>query len=74
MTGEPRPALAVVAGQPTAEEVAAVVIALTARAAAAAGAAAPGAVPRSAWSASSQLMRDPVTAGPGAWRASALPR
>jgi hypothetical protein len=77
MTGDLRPALAVVAGQPTAEELAAVIITLTAlsaRATEAAGSAAPNAAPRSAWSASSQLMRDPVTAGPGAWRASALPR
>jgi hypothetical protein len=66
------PVLTVVTGQPTAEELAAVVVVLTARAGRAGPESAPGAPP--AWSARSRLMRAPVTAGPGAWRASALPR
>jgi Acyl-CoA carboxylase epsilon subunit len=66
-------ALAVLAGQPTADELAAVVVVLAARA----GAAGSGTVrpePAAQWAARSRLMRGPVTAGPGAWRASALPR
>ena len=67
------PALRVVAGRPTAEELAAVVVVLAERAARA-GSQQRAATRPSAWSAPSRLMRASVTAAPGAWRASALPR
>jgi Acyl-CoA carboxylase epsilon subunit len=78
------PALRVVRGDATAEEVAAVVAVLMARQAArerAARAAAPaqvrgpvgGRTVRSSWCDRSSLLRGPVTPGPGGWRASALP-
>ena len=66
------PVLAVVRGNPSAEEIAALVVVLTARTGpASAGAAA--ARPGSAWSARSRLLREPLPRGPGGWRASALP-
>ena len=73
--GEPdsRPVLTIVSGQPTPEETAAVVVVLTALAGQAASAPAGPPTP-SQWSARSRFMRAPVTPGPGAWRASALPR
>jgi hypothetical protein len=70
-------ALAVLAGQPTADELAAVLVVLAARAAGSASGSASGSGPsarRAQWAARSRLMRAPVTTGPGAWRASALPR
>jgi hypothetical protein len=67
------PALTIVSGQPTPEETAAMVVVLTALAGQAASAPAGPPAP-SQWSARSRLMRAPVTPGPGAWRASALPR
>ncbi len=68
-----RPLLSVVRGVPTPAELAAVVVVLAARAAAqTAGPATPQ--PRSQWAARERLMRPPLSAGPGAWRASALPR
>jgi hypothetical protein len=67
------PVLRIVAGQPTAEETAAVVVVLSALAGQRAPAAAPG-LARSPWSARSRLLREPVSPGPGGWRASALPR
>jgi hypothetical protein len=67
-----RPALRIVRGDPTPEEVAA----LTAVLAAATGG--PGepedAGPASVWVERETLVRRPLTPGPGAWRASALPR
>jgi acyl-CoA carboxylase epsilon subunit len=77
------PLLTVVRGQPTDAEMAAVVAVLAARAAAARAIAARAAVAdqqapartaRSAWSDRSRQLRQPLIAGPGAWRASALPR
>jgi Acyl-CoA carboxylase epsilon subunit len=70
------PALSVVRGSPTAEELAALVTALvavqSARAAAALAAAAP--MPhRYGWSSKSRLAGAPLLPGPGAWRASAFP-
>ncbi|HEY2551041.1 MAG TPA: acyl-CoA carboxylase epsilon subunit [Streptosporangiaceae bacterium] len=65
------PVLSVVNGNPTADEIAALVAVLAARTLAGPGGARQG--PRSAWSSKSALMRAPVTAAPGAWRASALP-
>lgn len=71
--------LRIVRGDPSAEEVAALVAVLTARAQAAASArrdGASGGAPASRWADRSRLTRTPVPArpGPGAWRASALPR
>jgi hypothetical protein len=69
----------ITAGRPTAAEIAAVTVVLTAVAsAAAANTAGAGTQPgadghRSAWSDRSRRLRPAVSAGPGAWRASALP-
>jgi len=68
-----RPALVFAAGNPSAEQIAAVVAVLSARARAAA-AATSGETSRYGWSARSRLVRAPVLRGPGGWRASALPR
>ncbi|GAB3590503.1 hypothetical protein GCM10027446_05440 [Angustibacter peucedani] len=65
---EPPVALRVVRGEPTSEELAALVVVL---AASAGGGEAPAA-PRSVW-ASSGRARAPLASGPGAWRASSLP-
>jgi hypothetical protein len=67
------PGLAIVAGNPSAEEIAAVVTVLSARMRPAATARA-GETARYGWSARSRLLRAPVRRGPGGWRASALPR
>ena len=66
------PFLSIVSGTPTAQEIAAVVIVLASRARPAQEATV-GASVRSEWSARSRLVRIPVQAAPGAWRASALP-
>jgi len=63
--------LQVVHGDPTPEEVAALIAVLTARARAAAGPA-PRAR-RSTWADPSRRLRPGLPHGPGAWRASALP-
>ncbi len=68
-----RPPLVVVRGDATAEEVAALVAVLGAFAAAAAAVPAAPAVP-SQWAAPGRRVRGPHRHGPGAWRASALPR
>jgi hypothetical protein len=76
-TGDPQatPALRIVAGHPTAAETAAVLVVLTAVASAAAAGTQPDSDgQRSGWSDRSRLLRPAVSAGPGAWRASALPR
>jgi hypothetical protein len=67
------PALAIVAGNPSAEQIAAVVIVLSARLRPADTTRA-GQATRSRWSARSGQLRAPLLRGPGAWRASALPR
>jgi acyl-CoA carboxylase epsilon subunit len=68
-------ALSIVAGHPTPAETAAVMVVLTAVAsAAAAGTQQDPGGHRSAWSDRSRLLRPAVSAGPGAWRASGLPR
>jgi hypothetical protein len=67
-----RPVLTVVRGEPTPEELAAVVVVLAARTGQAGPAAA--ARPPSQWAAKDRQMRPQLTAGHGAWRASALPR
>jgi hypothetical protein len=66
------PALAIVGGNPSAEEIAAVVTVLSARLRPA-GATRAGQATRSRWSARSGQLRAPLLRGPGAWRASALP-
>ena len=66
------PVLRVVRGAPGDEDLAALVAVLAARAGGA-SASADGS-PRSQWNERSRLVRRPLTPGPGAWRASALPR
>ncbi|MFB9836614.1 acyl-CoA carboxylase subunit epsilon [Actinoallomurus acaciae] len=65
------PFLQIVQGDPTPEEIAALVTVLTARASAAT--APPEPRPRSAWSDPSRRLRHTLPHGPGAWRASSLP-
>jgi Acyl-CoA carboxylase epsilon subunit len=66
--------LTIVKGSPSAEEIAAVVVAVAAaRNGPASGARAAGRI-RSEWSSRSRLARQPLARGPGGWRASALPR
>ena len=60
-----------VSGSPTPEELAAVVAVLSARAAGGPGRPA-GPPARSLWA--TPVLRTPLRPGPGAWRASALPR
>ena len=68
-----RPLLTVVRGGPTAEQLAALVAVVTARASAAETAAAEtAAAARPLWAA--PVLRSPLSHGPGAWRASGLPR
>jgi hypothetical protein len=67
------PVLAFVRGNPSAEQIAAMVTVLSART----GRAGPpraGEAARYGWSARSRLLRAPTARGPGGWRASALPR
>jgi hypothetical protein len=70
------PLFTIVAGNPTANEIAAVVTVLAARLGQAGGADEARAVPgtRSGWSARSAVIRGPLSRGPGAWRAATLPR
>jgi len=68
------PMLRIVAGSPSAEEIAAVVVAVLAAGAAQGNAARVGPRPRNEWSARTRLLREPLPHGPGGWRASALPR
>ena len=67
------PALQVVRGEPTSEELAAVVAVLAA-AGAGADADTPPPAPVSAWTDRARLVRAPVSTGPAGWRASAFPR
>ena len=67
------PALAIVAGNPSAEQIAAVVTVLSARMRPG-GPAGAGQPVRSGWSARSRLLRAPALRGPGGGRVSALPR
>ncbi len=67
------PAFEFASGHPSAEQIAAVVTVLSARARAG-DAATAGAAMRNEWSARSRLLRAPLSRGPAAWRASALPR
>jgi hypothetical protein len=69
-----RPWLRVVRGEPTAEELAALVAVLAAQQARASQAAAAADPPRrSAWGLPASAFRQPLRHGPGAWRRSALP-
>lgn len=63
--------LRVVRGDPTPEEIAALVAVLTARARAVSGD--KPRPPRSPWSDPARRMRQPLPHGPGAWRTSAFP-
>jgi Acyl-CoA carboxylase epsilon subunit len=67
---EGRPVLRVVRGEPTEEEIAALVIALATRAAASPVVE----PPRSLWRSRGHNIRPAVSPSPGAWRASGLPR
>ncbi|HVQ86872.1 MAG TPA: acyl-CoA carboxylase subunit epsilon [Actinomycetes bacterium] len=67
----PGPLLRVVTGEPSADELAALVAVVTSRG----GSPTPEPpAPRSAWAAKSRLVRPPLRPGPTAWRASAWPR
>ena len=72
--GSPAPAFTVAAGNPTAEDIAAVVVVLGSVTGQADRGLADVTMPRSRWSAKRDLMRAPLTHGLDAWRASALPR
>ncbi len=65
-----RPVLRVVRGDPTPEELAALLAVVGARGSAAAP---PPPPPRSLWSARGRSLRRPLPHGPGAWRSSGLP-
>jgi hypothetical protein len=67
-----RPFLRIVKGDPTEAEIAALVAVL--QAAAAAAGTSPPRKPHSAWSAPHRRLRTMPPSGPGAWRASSLPR
>jgi hypothetical protein len=67
------PRFAIAGGNPSPEEIAAVVAVLAARLGRAGGATAGGAA-RSGWPDRSRLLRGQLSRGPRAWRASALPR
>jgi hypothetical protein len=67
----PPPALRVVSGHPTPEELAALVVVVTARSGAGTVEADPQ--PPSPWTSRRALLRRPLQPAPGAWRASALP-
>jgi Acyl-CoA carboxylase epsilon subunit len=67
------PALVVVRGNPSDEQIAAVVAVLSVRARSG-GVARRGEPGRSEWSARHRLLREPLARAPGGWRASALPR
>ncbi len=69
----PGPVLAFARGNPSGEQIAAVVAVLAARTAWPAGAT-QARETRSEWSARSRLLRAPLPRGPGGWRASGLPR
>ena len=65
-----RPLLRVVRGNPSAEELAALIAVVAVRAS---GAAAPEPAPPSRWASRAAGLRRPLSPGPGAWRASGLP-
>jgi len=71
VSSTPVPLLAVTRGVPTPDELAALMVVLASRAT---DPSSGGAARQSSWSAKSRMLRAPVRSGPGAWRASALPR
>lgn len=68
---QPEPFLRVVRGELTPEETAALVAVIATRTAQSRAVAA---APRSAWRDRSRALRQPLSPGPGAWRASGRPR
>jgi hypothetical protein len=70
---QPEPVVTIVRGNPSAEQVAALVAVLAMRGARSAGATRARGV-RSEWAARSRLLRAPLERGAGGWRASARPR
>ena len=66
--------LSILKGSPSAEEIAAVVVAIAAARRAPASEARVAGRIRFGWSSRSRLLRQPLAPGPGGWRASALPR
>ncbi|HEY3000735.1 MAG TPA: acyl-CoA carboxylase subunit epsilon [Kribbellaceae bacterium] len=70
---EPASVLRVVKGDPTPEELAALVAVVSARAAAAAGQGEPETERASDWASYWRNVRRPLQHGPGRWRASAFP-
>jgi len=66
-----QPALRIVRGEPTPEELAALVVVLAGRSAASSSVTGE---PRPLWRSRGRNVRPPLAPGPGAWRASALPR
>jgi hypothetical protein len=66
-----KPVLRIVRGEPTDEEVAALVVVVSSLQAPETAAEKPR---RSAWSDRRVLVREPLEHGPGAWRASGFPR
>jgi len=67
------PEFAIIRGDASPDEIAAIVAVLSARLESARAPDA-GQTVRSEWSARSRLLRAPLQRGPGAWRADALPR
>ncbi|HEU4946079.1 MAG TPA: acyl-CoA carboxylase subunit epsilon [Kribbella sp.] len=77
MSDETQPVVEVVKGEPTPEELAALVAVVSARAAAAAASADQGDAEQeraSDWASYWRNVRRPLQHGPGRWRASAFPR
>jgi len=72
VTAPSKPVLRLVRGNPTAEELGAVVALLAARSASGGGVAEEPAPARSLWA--TPQLRTPLAHGPGSWKASALPR
>ena len=72
MTG-PEPLLRVVAGQPTAEEAAALAVVLAAKLTAVPAQARGARATVGGWADRSRAMRAPLAPGPGAWRNAARP-
>ena len=71
---EPQPLLTVVRGEPTAAELAALTVVVSALARGSSKESAPDRSARTGWAAKDQMMRPHLRPGPGAWRASAAPR
>ena len=70
----PAPELAIASGNPSAEQIAALVTVLSALATSGGPEPRRGESERKEWSARYRLLREPLVRAPGGWRASALPR